>query len=148
MKVVYFLIFSMKKIVLFILSVIVLYIVSIFVFPSASSYIWERIWLIGFNNWVIKIRDEVNEFFTWFDIMGKYKDTKDSALEIKQNIEVQVQDTKQKIEVIQTKVDETGKAIEQTRDSLNNTVNTLNELWNSISDIVPSSSGQTRSLEE
>ncbi len=129
----------MKKVILFIVSIVVLYIVSIFALPSVSSYIWDKIGLTNFNSWVIQVRDEVNEFFSSFDVIWKYKDTKDSALEIKQSVEVQVQDTKQKIEEIQIKVEETGKAIEQTKDSINQTVNTINELWTSISNIVPGS---------
>ncbi len=137
----------MKKAILIILSIFVLYLVSIFALPSVSSYIGEKVWLTEFNSWVIKARDEVNEFFSSFDIIWKYKDTKDSALEIKQNLEIQVQDTKVKIEEIQTKVDETGKAIDETTKAINNTVNTINDLGNSISNIVWWT-GETQQMQE
>lgn len=126
----------MKKVILFIVSIVVLYIVSIFVLPSVSSYIWDKIGLTNFNSWVIQVRDEVNEFFSSFDVIWKYKDTKDSALEIKQNLEIQGKDIKVKIEEIQTKVDETWKAIDETTKAINNTVNTINDLGSSISNIV------------
>ncbi|MGE4444079.1 MAG: hypothetical protein AB7E37_03755 [Candidatus Altimarinota bacterium] len=137
----------MKKAILIILSIFVLYLVSIFALPSVSSYIGEKVGLTEFNSGVIKARDEVNEFFSSFDIIGKYKDTKDSALEIKQNLEIQVQDTKVKIEEIQTKVDETGKAIDETTKAINNTVNTINDLGNSISNIV-GGTGETQQMQE
>lgn len=135
----------MKKIILFIMVIILFYIVSIFVLPSVSSYIGEKIWLTWFNNRVIQLRDEFNEFVTNFDIMWKYKETKDSALEIKQTVESQVGETKQKIETIQTKIDETEKAIEQTKESVNQTLNTLQELQKSVTDIIPwSATGETQ----
>lgn len=127
----------MKKTISFILLLIGLYLISIFVFPSASSYIWDKIWLTWFNSWVLKVRDDFNDFITNFDVVWKYKETKDSALEIKQTVDSQVQDTKQKIEVIQTNVDKTSKAIDDTTKSVNNTVDSLNELQNSIIDVVP-----------
>lgn len=130
----------MKKVILFIISLIVLYIISIFALPSVSSYIGEKVWLTGFNNQVIKIRDEFNNFITNFDVIWKYKDTKDSALEIKQTVESQVIETKQKIETIQTNVEKTTQAIDETTKAVNNTIDSINELWDSIWDIVPSSS--------
>ncbi len=130
----------MKKVILFLLAGVVFYIISIFALPSVSSYVWEKIGLTGFNNGVIKIRDEFQEFITHFDVMGKYKETKDSALEIKQTVESQVGETKQKIETIQTNVEKTSQAIDETTKAVNNTLNSLNELGNSIGDIVPASS--------
>lgn len=129
----------MKKIILFVVALFVTYIISIFALPSVSSYIWEKFWLTGFNNWVISIRDGFNDFITNFDVIGKYKETKDSALEIKQNVETQVQETKQKIETIQTNVEKTSQAIDETTKAVNNTLDSLNDLGNSIWDIVPSS---------
>ena len=136
----------MKKVILFLLASMVFYIISIFALPSVSSYVWEKVGLTGFNNAVIQIRDEFQEFITQFDVIGKYKETKDSALEIKQSVESQVWETKQKIETIQTNVEKTSQAIDETTQAINNTMNSLNELGNSIGDIVPStSSGNTLS---
>lgn len=129
----------MKKAILFLLVIFVLYILSIFAIPSVSSYIWEKLWLTWFNNWVVKIRDDFNDFITNFDIIWKYKETKDSALEIKQTVESQVWETKQKIETIQTNVDKTAKAIDETTKAVDNTINSLNELQESIVDVVPKS---------
>lgn len=127
----------MQKIIYAILALIILYIVSIFAFPSVSSYIWEKVWLTGFNESLIKVKADVEDFITNFDVIWKYKDTKDQALEIKQNVETQVEETKQKIETIQTNVDKTAKAIDETTKAVNNTMDSLNELWNSISNVVP-----------
>lgn len=125
----------MKKIVSIILLLIGLYIISIFAFPSVSSYIWEKLWLTSFNESIIKSRDNLNDFVTNFDLIDliwKYNDTKKQVLEIKQNVETQFENTKKKIEVIQTNVDKTAK-------SFNDTINSLNELQNSIEDILPKS---------
>lgn len=125
----------MKKIVSIILLLIGLYIISIFAFPSVSSYIWEKLWLTSFNESIIKFRDNLNDFVTNFDLIDliwKYNDTKKQVLEIKQNVETQFENTKKKIEVIQTNVDKTAK-------SFNDTINSLNELQNSIEDILPKS---------
>lgn len=130
----------MKKIISFILLLIGLYIISIFTFPSISSSIWEKLWLTWFNQKVITLRDEFNDFIINFDLMWKYKDTKNQALEIKQNVETQVNDTKQKIETIQTNVDKTAKAIDDTTKAIDNVSKTASELTKSIGDIVPKTS--------
>lgn len=127
----------MKKIILFLAALVVFYIVSIFIFPSVSSYIWEKIWLTWFNDNVIKIRNDFNDFITNFDVVWKYKDTKDDALKIKQNVEIQVWETKKQIETIQTNVEKTKASIDETTKAVNNTVNSLNELQNSIVNVVP-----------
>ncbi len=127
----------MKKIILFILALIVFYIVSIFAFPSVTSSIAEKFWFSEFNKNVINFRNELNDFITNFDLIWKFKQTKDQAIEIKQNVETSVQDTKQKIETIQTNVDKTAKAIDETTKAVNNTVDSLNELQKSIWDVVP-----------
>lgn len=130
----------MKKIISLILLLIGLYIISIFLFPSISSSIWEKIWLTWFNESVIKVKKDFDDFIMNFDVIWKYKETKDSALELKQNVETQVQETKKQIEVIQTNVDKTTKAIDDTSKAVNNTVNSLNDLTKSIKDVVPTSS--------
>lgn len=136
----------MKRIISFILLLICLYLISIFAFPSVSSYIWEKLWLTSFNESVIKSRDDLNDFITNFDLMWKYKDTKEQVFEIKQNVETQVKDTKEKIETIQTNVDKTAKAIDNTTKAVKDTINSLNELQNSIVNVVSdSSSGSWKS---
>jgi peptidoglycan hydrolase CwlO-like protein len=122
----------MKKIIFLILLCFVLYIVSIFAFPSISTLIWEKLWLTWFNESVVKIKKDFNEFVLGFDVTGKYNDTKNQALEIKQNIETQVKETKGKIEVIQNNVDKTTQAVD-------NLWKTTNDLKNSVSDIIPGS---------
>lgn len=135
----------MQKFIYFVCAIIVLYFISLFAFPWVSSYLGEKLGLTGFNQSVLQARDDFNEFVTSFDVVWKFKDTKDQALEIKQNVETQVEDTKKKIEVIQTNVDKTSKAIDDTTKAVNNTVNSLNELQNSIVDVVPwSASGTTQ----
>lgn len=130
----------MKKIILFILSVIVFYIISIFLLPSVSSYLSEKLWLIEFNNSVIKIRSDFNDFITNFDITWKYSETKNSVFEIKQNVENQVWETKKQIETIQTSVEKTKASIEETTNAVNNTINSLNELQQSIVNVLPKTS--------
>lgn len=126
----------MKKIILIILIIIVCYTLSIFAFPIKSDFIWEKIWLTNFNQEVRKIRDDFNDFITNFDLIWKYKNTKNQAVDIKNNIENQIQDTKNKIEEVQKQVDETQKAIEDTTNSINNSVDKLNNLKNSVWDII------------
>jgi len=130
----------MKKILLFLASIVVFYIISIFIFPSVSSYIWEKLWLTWFNNSVIKIRNDFNDFITNFDVVWKYKETKDSAFEIKQTVESQVWETKKQIETIQTNVEKTKNSIDETTKAINNTIDSLNELQNSIINVVPKNS--------
>lgn len=130
----------MKKIILFILSVIVFYIISIFLLPSVSSYLWEKLWLTEFNNSVIKIRNDFNDFITNFDITWKYSETKNSLFKIKQNVENQVWETKKQIEAIETSVKKTKDSIEETKNAVNNTINSLNELKQSIVNVLPKTS--------
>lgn len=127
----------MKKVIFLILLLIVSYILSIFVFPSFSKYIWEKLWLTWFNTSVVKIRNDFNEYITSFDMKWKYNDTKEQALEIKQNVETQVNETKKQIEVIQTNVDKTAKAIDDTTKAINNVVKTSSDLTQSITNVIP-----------
>lgn len=123
---------------------IVSYIISIFAFPSLANSIWETFWLKWFNSSVIKLRDDFNNFITNFDMKWKYKDTKDQALEIKQNVETQVNETKKQIEIIQTNVDKTAKAIDDTTKAIDNVSKTASELTKSIVDVVPKTSSWTK----
>lgn len=127
---------TLKKWVLSVFALVVVYIVNLFVFPQFMQALWEKVWLSGVNNHIFQLREDIDNFVQWIDILHY----KQKALEVKQNVESQVDDTRKKIEDIQIKVDETGKAIEQTKDSINQTVNTLGELWNTIGNIIPSSS--------
>lgn len=129
----------MKKIISVVLFLIGLYIILIFTAPSISSSIWDKLWLIWFNQKIISLRDEFNKFIVNYDFIWKYNDTKNKVLEIKQNVETQVDDTKKKIEVIQTNVDKTTKSVNNTTKAINDTMNSLNELQNSVVDIIPSS---------
>lgn len=137
----------MLKVIYFISALVALYFISIFAFPSVSSSIGGKLWLTAFNQSVIQLRDDFNDFVTNFDVIGKYKDTKDQALEIKQNVETQVQETKQKIETIQTNVDKTAKAIDDTTKAVNTTVESLSELQESIVNVVPKSASWSVEVE-
>lgn len=127
----------MKKIILFILRVIVLYILMIFSLPNLASSIWEKLWLLWFNNKVIKIKQNIDDFFTWVDINESLKETKNSALEIKQNIDNNIKETQDKIDTIRENVDKTIKAIDDTKKTINETIKTTKELQESIVDIIP-----------
>lgn len=128
----------MKKILAFIFLIVWIYILLIFISPVVANNIWEKIWLLNFNNNLIETKKGIEDFIVNFDLVWKISETKKDALEIKQNVETQVQETKQKIETIQTNVDKTAKAIDQTTKAVNETVNSLNELQKSIWDVVPS----------
>lgn len=130
----------MKKIIAVVLFIVASYILCIFALPGVAWSIWWILWLTSFNDSVIKTRDEFNTFVTSVDIMWKYKDTKDQALEIKQNVETQVNETKKQIEVIQTNVDKTAKAIDDTSKAIDNVIKTSSDLSNSIRDVVPKTS--------
>ncbi len=126
----------MKKTILILLIIIVCYILSIFAFPIKSDFIWEKIWLANFNQEVRKIRDNFNDFITNFDLIWKYKYTKNQAIDLKNDVENQIQDTKSKIEEVQKQVDETKKSIEETTNSINNSVDKLNNLKDSVWNII------------
>lgn len=125
-----------------------MYFMTLFIAPNVAAKLGEILWLTEFNTLVIEKKDAFYQFITWYDMMEKYQDTKNDALEIKQNvstqiqqtttdIQTQVQDTKDKIENVQTKVEQTQQAIEQTTQSVNHTIDSLNELQQSIVDVIP-----------
>ncbi|MDD5770071.1 MAG: hypothetical protein PHE25_03820 [Candidatus Gracilibacteria bacterium] len=128
----------MKKIVSFILIILVLYIVGIFIFPDYINQIGEKLGLSSFNQSVINFKTDIEKSITDYDPVGKVNQTKQQAIEIKQKMETQVQETKQKIETIQTKVDNVEKSIDNTTKAVNQTVNSLNDLTNSVSNVISS----------
>lgn len=131
----------MKKLIYFILSIFVIYVLWVFLFPKTLYPISEKLWLTWFNKWVIAIRKDFNDFITNFDVFSKYGDTKDKTLEIKQNIETQVNDTKTKIEEVQNNVDNVTNSITETKDSINKTVDSINQLQNSVVNVaIPANS--------
>ena len=127
----------MQKILALILLIVWVYLTLIFVSPVAANNIWEKIWLLEFNKKLTLVKENVEDFILNFDVMWKFSKTKNDALEIKQNVETQITETKQKIETIQTNVEKTTKAIQDTTKAVNNTVDSLWELQKSILDIVP-----------
>lgn len=130
----------MRKGIVSLLILVVVYILWIFLFPSVFETFGNKFGLAGFNAWVKQVYYEIRDFWDNYDIEGKYKQTKDSALEIKQNVSKQVDETKQKIEDIQQKADETTKAIQETTQAVNTTIQSIQELWGSVSNLVPGTS--------
>ena len=118
----------MQKILALILLIVWVYLTLIFVSPVAANNIWEKIWLLEFNKKLTLVKENVEDFIVNFDVMWKFSKTKNDALEIKQNVETQITETKQKIETIQTNVEKTTKAIQDTTKAVNNTVDSLWEL--------------------
>lgn len=125
----------MKKLILFILIIFVVFLVWIFLFPKTTSDIFSNFWLQNFNQKILDSKEKVSSFFGEFDLIKKFQETKDKTLEIKQNVEWQIENTKEKIETIQTNVDNTTKAINESVDSINKTVDSLNDLQKSVWDI-------------
>lgn len=126
----------MKKTILIILILIVSYILAIFMLPSVAAFIWEKVWLTNFNNSVIKTKVEFNNFMKDFDLLWKYKQSKNKAQELKNWVEIQIKDTKQKIEEIQNQATKTKQSIDETTNSINNTIDSINNLKDSVGDIV------------
>ena len=126
----------MKKTILIILILIVSYILAIFILPSVAAFIWEKVWITKFNNLVIKTKVEFNNFMKDFDLLWKYKQSKDKAQELKDWVEVQIKDKKQKIEEVQNQVPKTMQSIDETMNSINNTIDSINNLKDSVGDIV------------
>lgn len=112
--------------------IVVLYILSIFLFPSFTENVWNKIWLIWFNNYIISLKDKVNNFVFGISDSSLIQEKTKEIFEIKQSVESKVDETKQKIETIQNAVEDTSKSIQETSDSINKTVDSLNNLKNSI----------------
>jgi len=104
--------------------------------------------LTSFNEKIIELKTNLDNFITNFDIKWKYDDTTKEALEIKQKVETTVKETQDKVETtiketqdkvdnIRNNVDKTTKAIDDTTKSVNNTINTLNDLQKSVKEVVP-----------
>lgn len=112
--------------------IVVLYIVSIFLFPSFWEKVWNKIWLIWFNNYIVSLKDKMNDFVFGISDNSLIQEKTKEIFEIKQSVESKVDETKQKIETIQNAVEDTSKSIQETSDSINKTVDSLNNLKNSI----------------
>ena len=87
----------MKKILIFLWAVGILYGVSIFVFPLYADKIASVFWVQSWNTHMREFKTTFEETLTSYDLFGKVKDTTDQALELKQNISTNIDETQQKI---------------------------------------------------
>lgn len=129
----------MKKICIFIWLIGALYFVSIFTFPVYADKIAWILWLEKINAHVREFKSIFEETLTSYDLFGKVKDTTTEALELKQNIETNIEQTQQKIQTIKTNLDETKNAINQTTQWIDNTLKSIDKLKESVVDVVPTS---------
>ncbi len=115
--------------------IVVLYIMTIFIFPKFADSLWNMFWLNWFNNYIVSLKDKVNNFVFWISENNIVKEKTKEVFELKQSVDDTIEKTKEKIENIQDNVDKTAKSIEETQKSISNTVDSLNELKNSVTNI-------------
>jgi len=122
----------MKKILLIIFTIIIFYIISIFMFPNISNYIWEKFWLIKFNEKVILFKHKLDNFILNTDIDWKIIQTKDKAVNIKQNIDTNIDNFRDnltdKTNKMRDSKDDITNNIETLIDTKDNIINTLDNL--------------------
>lgn len=126
-----------KKILLTIIVIFISTILITFVFPEKMTLLTKDTFLEKTILNTTKIKNDIDDFFSNFDIIWKYKSTKDQALEIKQEIWSGITETQNQIDKIRTGVDETQKAIEQTKNWIDNTLKWLDEIQGTAKDIIP-----------
>lgn len=132
----------MKNIVLIILSLVVFYIVSIFVFPRLQLQISNALRLQDFDSFIVEQKQKLDDFVN-SNILDNVNNVTNSALEIKQNIETQVETFSSWVQNVWNKLDEVRDNINKTSDSINSTLNSIWELKESVSNVIPTSSWTT-----
>lgn len=118
----------MKKIIFLILAFFVLYIVSIFMFPWVSSFLWDKLGLTNFNNNVIKIKNDIDNFFTNFDIVWTYEETIISVKDLKISLDENIKYTQDKIDLIRSGMISASESITQVKEMINNTIENIESL--------------------
>lgn len=132
----------MKNIVLIILSLVVFYIVSIFVFPRLQLQISNALRLQDFDSFIVEQKQKLDDFVN-SNVLDNVNNVTNSALEIKQNIETQVETFSSWVQNVWNKLDEVRDNINKTSDSINSTLNSIWELKESVSNVIPTSSWTT-----
>ena len=117
----------MKKFFWIFFLVVFLYFVGIFAFPKMIDQLWAYLGLVEFHQNLREKKQQIEEQILWYDLFGTLNDTKEKALEIKQNVSSWVIQTQQKIEEVRTWVNETRDALNQTMESIDKT---LDAFWN------------------
>lgn len=132
----------MKNIVLIILTLVVFYIVSIFVFPRLQLQISNALRLQDFDAFIVEQKQKLDDFVN-SNVLENVNNVTNSALEIKQNIETQVESFSSWVQNVWNKLDEVRDNINKTSDSINSTLNSIWELKESVWNVIPSSSWST-----
>lgn len=123
----------MKKIFGILLLAIFLYFLSIFALPKVADQIGAYLWIEEWNQTFRDKKQQIEEKILWYDIFGRLNETKEKALEIKQNVSSWVIQTQQKIEEVRTWVTETRDALNQTMESIDKTLDAFDNLKSTVS---------------
>lgn len=127
----------MKNLILVILSIFVLYIVSIFLFPTLQLKVSNALRLQDFDAFVVDTKNNLNKYIEE-NILSKFSEVTNSALEIKQDVTNQVETFSSWVQNVTNKLDEVRTNVNKTTESINSTMNSIWELKDSFWNIVPS----------
>ncbi len=90
----------MKAIFLSILIILVVYFVSIFAFPVYADKLAEFFGKTHLNEQLRSYKTDIENKITSLNIFGQITETKQKALEVKQNISSGIVETQEKLETI------------------------------------------------
>lgn len=133
----------MKKIFSIFLILIVSYILIIFKLPNLATYIWESLWIEGFNEFVIVVWEKYNQVVTDLptqeEVLETYNSTVSWAIEIKDTIVDWLETTKSYVDNIRL----TLSWADETIDDISTTISELKEnyddtveiIWDTMEDI-------------
>ena len=124
----------MKKIISLIIIIFVLYIVAIFKAPTLANELEKLIWIEGFNQKVIDLKERLDNFWTKVPTKDELKDYYSGAVD-------SIEKTKENIDNIRKKADEIKETYDTTKDKIEDikeTVDKISEVWESISKTISS----------
>lgn len=123
----------MKKIISFVLMLFVLYIVSIFAFPKVSWDIAEKLWIQEFNNTVVLIKTNIENFVLNYDVDATITEASERLNQLKTMVDDSIKWTQDIIDDIRwgvTSVEESYLMIKKSIDDTTEMIEGLRWLLN------------------
>lgn len=128
-----------KKILLTFLVLLVLAWIALFSFTAYVIQLASNYGMDGFLQDVVDVKTKIEQFITGENPLESLQQTKEKALELKQNVSSGIIETQNKIDEIRTSVDATQKALQTTASGVQQTMSGISELQKSATDVIPTS---------
>jgi len=131
----------MKKIISLIIIVVVLYIVAIFKAPTLANELEKLMWLDGFNQKIIDLKERLDNFWTKVPTKDELKDYYSWAVDSIEKTKENIDNLRKKADDIQDTYESTKETINQAQEKLEDikeTVDKISEVWESITNTITS----------